>query len=370
MLVLSCLSGCSAQPDLGSVPAVSGWPSDAFGFSGWLLAFFGAAAFLYWWRRAGIAEASLASYAVGIKDGAAISHPHQVRWCTCGCLLGEQLPNAQPFALRTRAVAFQAGIGAWPHYPGGAPAQLPIQPPFAQSLFAYIVGMMLAFAFYVVFYGGMALWQAVAYCASSSRSKRRKRRPLRVRAARATAAGGCCSSNSNSSRSSSCGTERLGNQKGLLPRRHVPSREVALDRLPDALFRPPPGLSLADNDGGADRSVVGLGGRANASSTAPSACSLLEVGDEQQQLRLQQEEQQVELQEEQHLQDDLRGFVLGFVTSAASDDELGVDINSIVAAMAVIDETVSVDDVRLVVAKLVDDAFFYTTIDDSHFLAI
>ena len=67
--------------------------------------------------------------------------------------------------------------------------------------------------------------------------------------------------------------------------------------------------------------------------------------------------------------DVLRASVLEFVTSAASD-EIGVDIDSIVAAMAFIAETASTDEVRLIVSKLVSDGDCYTTVDDQHFLAV
>ena len=67
--------------------------------------------------------------------------------------------------------------------------------------------------------------------------------------------------------------------------------------------------------------------------------------------------------------DVLRASVLEFVTSAASD-EIGVDFDSIVAAMAFIAETASTDEVRLIVSKLVSDGDCYTTVDDQHFLAV
>ena len=67
--------------------------------------------------------------------------------------------------------------------------------------------------------------------------------------------------------------------------------------------------------------------------------------------------------------EDLRVRVLGFITSTASG-EAGVGIDSIIAAMATVAKTAGIDDIRVIVAKLVYEGDCYTTVDDSHFLAV
>ena len=66
---------------------------------------------------------------------------------------------------------------------------------------------------------------------------------------------------------------------------------------------------------------------------------------------------------------DLQAKVLAFITTAACD-ELGVSFDSIVAAMATVAATASIDDIRVVVDKLVYEGDCYTTVDDQHVLAV
>ena len=226
-LCFACVANCAdAQPDV-SVPAVPGGSGDAFGISGWLFAFLGTFATVYWWHRAAIAEASLAVYVVGIKDGAALTH--QTRWCTCGCMPSAPQPTAQPVALRARAVSFQAGVGAWPHYPDATDGN----PVLGWSALAFAVLLVL------LFYAGAAVVGVFRYVLS----------PSSVHCSR-TARG------------------RIARKSRVVAARAMPfAKRPASNTL---WVSPPPGLSLVDNF---DASSNG-----NASSTAPSCRSVDDVG--------------------------------------------------------------------------------------------
>ena len=213
----------SAQPACGACDR----ESDVGSF---LLIFLAVTALsgVYWFVRARVAEASLVVYSRGVREGAALTH--QARWCTCGCLLG-----SLPAQLSKQAVAFQPGVGAWPIYPGDTDGgdlpqrRPPEQHSGAHGLVAYVVGLMLA----VAFFGAVVFFRTTAYCLSPSVMK-----------------SGCCTRR-----------RRVARAKALPKAR----RPVGLA----CVFDPPPGLCVVDDRA---RSY------GNASSTAPSAGSIEDVG--------------------------------------------------------------------------------------------
>ena len=213
------VTGCAAQPDVAHAavcPAV-GDPSASFLLlAATILGLCGVIFSL----RVRLAHAD--SFKEGFKEGGSVRDAPG-RWCTCGCWLGP--PRAQR-DVRAQAVPFQAGTGAWPIY--AAPVVAPQPDADGAPAFGWAACVSVALIV-VLFWAAAAVLSVIRYMLSPSAV---------VRIGRGT---------------------------------RMRARAMSMARRPAGLecaFGLPPGLCLND----------GARGHGNASSTAPSACSIEDVG--------------------------------------------------------------------------------------------
>ena len=143
----------------------------------WICCLVSAALAFFWWRRAGIAEASLALYSDGIKEGAALSAAPaaaavaaaatasatiQTRWCTCGCLLGQPFPNlaAPDF--------FPGAVVPWARLPQQQQQQQQQQQPPQQQQPLGFISQTVGYVLLLCLVGAVAAAKMAAYCFSPS----------------------------------------------------------------------------------------------------------------------------------------------------------------------------------------------------------